>query len=157
MTLTTPAISRPKPAPRYDALAEFNRPVSAPLDARKAGRTFMGLTLLASGLAACVWLIYLIHAAIFRPDKLGILLKLLPTTPEGFVMTVPAGKVELPANVMTAVAYVLLILLLAIVAKIATALIREGSWLVRYDRLADAAPESPAHDHARDNPAPPAL
>jgi len=149
--MATTSVTRPATPPRYDPLAEFNRPALAPVDLRKAGRTFMGFVLMCAGIGLCGWVVYLIHAAIFRPEKLAMLTRLLPSKPEDLTITVPSGKIEYPGGWTTIVAYFLLILLIGIVGRIATALVREGSWLVRYDRLADAAPESPAHDA----PAPP--
>jgi hypothetical protein len=149
-TTTMPGVSPTRP--RYDPLMEFNPPESKPADLRQVGRTFGGATLVAVGVGVCIWLIYLIHAAAFRPEKLGFLVRLVPTEAKDLVLTIPAGRIELPPAAMPVLAYVLLIPLAGIGARVAVALVKEGAWLLRHDRPvivehADStAPGSTPHD-----------
>jgi hypothetical protein len=156
MTTTTSHIpfSKPMPRPRSDALAEFDRPESKPVDIRQLGRTLGGAVLAAVGGGLCIWLIYLIHAAVFRPEKLGFLLYLVPSEAKDLVLTLPAGTIELPPAGMAVLAYLLLIALAGIGSSVAVALVKEGALLLRHDRPviaevteADPAPAStPHHD-----------
>ena len=146
MTATTATIPRPKPAPRpqYDPLAEF-QPVERPMiDLRHTMRNLGGVTLAATGIGVSVWVVYLLHAAVFRPEKLGLLHRLVSPLPADLVLTIPAGRIELPPAVLPVIAYVLLVALVAIGAKVAGALVKEGAWLLRHDP-APGVPLAPEH------------
>lgn len=145
MTTANASLSRPDP------LAEFNAPAAPPLDLRGAGRAFGAFTLLAAGLVATGWLLYLIHSALFHPDKLGFLARLVPPDAAERVLTLPAGKVELPAAGMSALAYVLLIVVIGIASRVAVALVKEGAWLLRQE-----VPNVPAPRDPPASPKPPA-
>ena len=136
MAATSPALPRPDP------LAEFNAPPPKPVDLRHAGRTFGAVALVATGLAVSGWLVYLVHSAVFRPDRLGSLTRLVPPDAAERVLTVPAGRIELPAAGLSVLAYVLLIILAAITTKVAVALIKEGTGLLRH--VAGATNDPPA-------------
>ena len=125
MPPATPSISRPDP------LAEFNRPAPRPVDLRHAGRTFGAVALIAAGLLVSGWLIYLVHSAAFRPDRLGFLARLVPPDAADRVLTIPAGKIELPAAGLSLLAYVLILVLAGISTKVAVALVKEGTALLR--------------------------
>ena len=135
--------------PRHDPLADFNAPAPTPLDLRHAGRTFGAVTLVAAGLAVSGWLVYLVHSAAFRPEKLGALSRLVPPEAADRVLIIPAGRIELPPAGLSLLAYVLVIVLAGISTKVAVALVREGTALLRH-----AAPrEVPAVADAATPPA----
>jgi hypothetical protein len=104
----------------------------------------MGFVLLAAGLFVCLWLLHLIHAAVFRTEKLDLLVRLVPVQKEELVLTIPTGKVELPPGILRLLAYVALIPLVAIGAKIGISLVKEGCWLLRHERVTvvDEAPSN---------------
>jgi hypothetical protein len=128
--------------PRIDALAEFDRPAAAPIDLRQATRTLLAWLLVGAGVGVSVWLVYVLHAVLFRPDSVGLIRRLVPA-PEELVLTIPAGKIELPPGVMPAVVYVLLIVTFGIATRVAAGLIKEGTWLARQDPTPDRKPPAP--------------
>ena len=147
MTTTTSDLARSlatNPSPRYDPLAQFaETSPHTPIDVRSAVRTFWAFALVAAGVGVTVWLIVLIHAAIFHPRTVGLLDRLTPTSIEALTITFPAGKVELPPAVMPVIAYVFLILLASIGARIAAMMMKQGVSLLRGE-----IPEKPQPDLA---------
>ena len=137
------------PRRRSNALAEFERPPAPPVDARRAARTFMGFLLLGIGLGVALWLVYMIHAAVTRPDGVGILRRFDHATAELRTMSLPSGQVTLPPAALTAAGYLFLVLLLAIGAKISLTLVKEGSWMLRWDSRSDPGPAGNADDNAQ--------
>lgn len=129
---------------RHDPLAEFDRAERPPVDVRQAVRTVMGFVLLAAGLFVCLWFLHLIHAAVFHTEKLDLLARLVPVRREELVLTLPAGKVELPPGLLRLLAYLALLPLVAIGAKIGISLVKEGCWLLRHERVTvvDEAPSN---------------
>ncbi|HEV2294346.1 MAG TPA: hypothetical protein VGR35_10850 [Tepidisphaeraceae bacterium] len=153
MTTTTTGIMRPQssgsPA-RNDALAQFREPVPrSPADFRSVLRMFWAFCLLATGVGVAVWLIVLIHAAVFEPRSVGLLDRLAPTTLEDLTMTVPAGTVTLPPAGMMVIGYFLLFLLAWIAAKVVAMMIKEGAGLLRFESasLNIGEPTAPAVPH----------
>ena len=156
MTTTTSGIMRPQssgsPA-RNDALAQFREPVPrSPVDFRSVLRMCWALCLLATGVGVAVWLIVLIHAAVFEPRSVGMLDRLAPSTPEDLTMTVPAGTVTLPPAGMTVIGYFLLFLLAWIAAKFVAMMIKEGAALLRFEGVSvnvdkATAPAAPPASH----------
>jgi len=149
MTTTTSDLARSRatttPPPRYDPLAQFAlTPPHTPIDVRRAVRTFWAFALVAAGIGITVWLIVLIHAAVFHPRTVGLLDRLTPTSIEALTITFPAGKVELPPAVMPVIAYIFLILLASIGARIAAMMMKQGVSLLREE----PAPEKPEADLA---------
>ena len=149
MTTTTSDLARSlvatTPPPRYDPLAQFaEAPPHTPVDVRRAVRTFWAFALVAAGVGITVWLIVLIHAAVFHPRTVGLLERLTPTSIEALTITFPAGKVELPPAVMPVIAYVFLILLTSVSARIAAMMMKQGVSLLREEPL----PEKPQPDLA---------
>ena len=138
MPTTFDEVPRTRVAPRmrHGPLAEYDRAERPPVDVRRAARTGMGFVLLAAGLFVCLWFVHLIHAAVFRTDKLDLLVRLIPVQKEELVLTLPAGKVGLPPGILRLLAYVALIPLAAIGAKVGIALAKEGCWLLRHERIA---------------------
>ena len=136
MTTTTSDLARSlastTPPPRYDPLAQFAKtPAHTPIDMRSAVRTFWAFALVAAGVGVTVWLIVLIHAAVFHPRTVGLLDRLTPPRAEDLTLTLPAGKVELPPGILIVIAYFFLILLASIAARIGALLIRQGVSLLR--------------------------
>ena len=132
------------PPPRYDPLAQFaEAPPHTPIDVRSAVRTFWAFALVAAGVGVTAWLIVLIHAAVFHPRSVGLLDRLTPTSIEALTITFPAGKVELPPAGMPVIAYVFLILLASIGARIAAMMMKQGVSLLRGE-----IPEKPEPDLA---------
>ena len=80
--------------------------------------------------------------------------RLVPERREDLVLTLPAGKVELPPGGMTVLAYFILALLAAIGAKVGTGLVREGGWVLRHDRTLDGPDDSPQKELAAPEAAP---
>ena len=130
----------------YDPLAEFEAREDRAFETRQTWRLVGGVLLAGAGLGLCLWLAWTVHAALFRPDKLAILQRLVPSQPADLVLTIPQGKIELPPAVMPVIAYVLLIALAGIGARIAAALLKEGVGLLRYEPPTDVVvePASPA-------------
>ena len=146
MTTTTSDLARSlattTPPPRYDPLAQFAEAAPhTPIDVRSAVRTFWAFALVAAGVGVTVWLIVLIHAAVFRPQTVGLLDRLTPTSIEALTVTFPAGKVELPPAVMPVIAYIFLILLTSVSARIAAMMMKQGVSLLR-EEPAPGKPES---------------
>ena len=133
MTTATPTLPRPDP------LAEFNAPPVRPVDWRGAGRAVAASALLGGGLVVVAWIVYLLHSALFHPESLGFLARLVPPDAAERALTIPAGRIELPAAGLSALAYVLLIVLVGIGTRAAVALVKEGTWLLR-----QAAPQESA-------------
>ena len=79
--------------------------------------------------ALCMTL--LVVTTLQSDTRLPLGMPLLPIRAEDLVMIVPSGKIVLPAAAITVVHYLVLILLLAIVGKIAVSLIGHGSSLLR--------------------------
>ena len=148
MTTTTSDLARslvPTPSSRYDPLAQLSEsPASVPIDVRGAVRTFWAFGLVAAGVGVAVWLIVLVHAAVFHPDTVGLLDRLTPPKVEDLTLTLPAGKVELPSAAMIVIAYVFLILLTSIAARIAAMMVKQGVSLLRQE----PAPDKPEPDLA---------
>lgn len=145
-TTTRASKSYAAPRRRIEPTEESDRPVWRPADVRRAVRLVGGALLLTAGVAVCLWLVYVLHAAVFHPEKMGMLGRLVPERREELVLTLPAGKVELPAGGMTVLAYFILALLAAIGAKVGTGLVREGGWVLRHDRALDGPDESSRKD-----------
>ena len=119
-------------APRYDALKQFtDGPPRDAVNLPGAVRTFSAFGLVAAGVGMAVWLVLLIHAAVFHPQTVGLLDRLTPSKPEGLTLTLPGGKVELPPALFSVSAYVLLILLTTIAARLGALMIRQGVSLLR--------------------------
>jgi hypothetical protein len=129
----------------YDALAQFGMSPSRTSDeARRTARTFGACVLLATGVAGAVWLIVLVHAAIFRPQTIGLLNRLTPANVEDITLTLPSGKVQLPPAGMTLIGYFVLVLLASIAGKIVAAMIKHGvSLLSRESARASEPPGEP--------------
>ncbi len=148
MTTTTSDLARslvPTPSSRYDPLAQFSEaPARVPIDVRSAVRTFWAFGLIATGVGVTGWLIVLVHAAVFHPDTVGLLDRLTPSKLEELTLTLPAGKVELPSAAMIVIAYVFLILLTSIAARIAAMMVKRGVSLLRRE----PAPDKPERDVA---------
>jgi len=146
MTTTTSDLARSlntTSSPRYDPLAQFTEtPPHTPIDVRSAVRTFWAFALVAAGVGVTVWLIVLIHAAVFHPRTVGLLDRLTPPRAEDLTLTLPAGKVELPPGILIVIAYFFLILLTSIAARIGALMIRQGVSLLREP----VAPEKPEPD-----------
>jgi hypothetical protein len=137
--MTTPP-SRPKPtAPSLlrDQLSQFDRPAAPPTDIIAATRGIFAWILMLFGLGVAGWTVYVVHRAIFHPTTLGLPLKILKA--EDLTIVVPNGKIEIPPAAGTAIGYLLLVFLLAIVARIATGLITQGAGLIREQKPKDAA------------------
>ena len=117
--------------PRYDPLAEFNRAAGPPIDAGRATRGIFGAALVTIGVGICIWAIVLIHRTLNGPSDLALLRKVMPLKPEDLAMTVPGGTIQFPPATLTIIAYFLAFLFLAIAGKIAVAILREGSQLLR--------------------------
>lgn len=145
-TTTLPDSPRTRAAPRmrHDPLADFDRPERPPVDVRQAARIVMGVALLSAGMFVCLWVVYVVHAAVFRTEKIDLLRRLVPAQKDELVMTVPSGKVEVPPGLMRLGAYVLLIPLAFVVAKTGLAMTKEGCWLLRHERVT-VAEEAPAN------------
>ena len=136
-TTTFEEFPRTKTAPRmrHDPLADFDRPDRPPVDVRQAARTVMGVVLLSAGLFVCLWLVYLVHATVFRTDRIDLLRRLVPGQMDELVLTVPAGKIELPPGVMRLAAYVLLVPLVFLGAKVGLTIMKEGCGLLRHEQV----------------------
>ena len=133
------------PSSRYDPLSQFSEaPPRTPIDARSAVRTFWAFGLVAAGVGLTVWLTVLIHAAVFHLHTVRLLDRLAPSKVEDLTLTLPAGKVELPSAAMTVIAYVFLVLLTSIVARIAATMVKQGVSLLRRE----PAPDKPEPDLA---------
>lgn len=125
----------------YDPLAEFEHAEDRSFETRQTWRLVGGVLLAGAGLGLCLWLAYTVHAALFRPEKLAFLQRIVPAQSADLVLTILQGKVELPPAVMPVVAYVLLIVLAGIGARLAAALLKEGAGLLRYEPPAEAFDE----------------
>src|SRR5215211_958716 len=110
---------------RYDALAQFKAPAATDtaIDVRALSRTFWASVLLVGGIGVTIWLVVLIHAAVFRPHTVGLLERLAPAKAADLTLTLPSGKVELPPAGMTVLGYLSLILLGSIAAKLAAVMV----------------------------------
>ncbi len=88
-----PTSTVPPPAPRrYDPMAQFEpdrRPAS---DLREAGQTYVAFALVGAGAGVGFWLVYLVHAALFSPDKLGFLTRLTSVKSADLTATTPWGS-----------------------------------------------------------------
>jgi hypothetical protein len=115
-----------------DQLSQFDQPKGPPTDVIASTRTIFAWLLTLCGLGVGGWVVYIIHRAIFNPTSLGLPLKILKA--EDLVITMPSGKIEIPPAAATVVGYLLLVFLLAIAAKIATALISQGAGLLRENK-----------------------
>ena len=151
MTASAAGISRHESTTRsrYNALAEFQRNDALPMDMRQIFRTLGGVAMSAGGLGMSIWVIYLLHTAVFRPEKLGLLDRLVSPLPADLVMTIPTGRIELPPAILPVIAYLLLVALVAIGGRVAAALVKEGAWLLRHD-----PPSDPSSDPSDKFPAP---
>lgn len=146
---TTTGIARPHgsgaSAQRLDPLAQFREPAPRrPVDLRGAFRPFWAFCLLAAGIGIGIWLIVLIHAAVFDPRSVGLLDRLAPAKPEDLTMTVPAGTMTLPPAGMTVIGYFVLFLLAWIASKVVAIMIKEGAWLLRFESASVKVEEPPA-------------
>jgi hypothetical protein len=111
----------------YDALAQFGTsPSRTSDDARRTARTFGACVLLATGVAGALWVIVLVHAAVFRPQTVGLLNRITPANVEDLTLTLPSGKVQLPPAGMTLLGYFVLVLLASIAGKIVAAMVKHG-------------------------------
>ena len=126
MTRMTGDLARSMVSAPYDALAQFGMSPSRTSDeARRTARTFGACVLLATGVTGAVWLIVLVHAAIFRPQTVGLLNRVTANV-EDLTLTLPSGKVQLPPAGMTLVGYFVLVLLASIAGKIVSAMVKHG-------------------------------
>jgi hypothetical protein len=136
MITSTSGTSRPKTSGGgsllREQLAEFNGPAKGPVDMR-GGRTALGWLITVCGIAVSGWLLFVIHGAIFRPEKLGMPLRNLKA--EDLAMAIPSGKVQIPAVAVTLVGYLLVVLLLGIGGKIAVAMLKLGAALLGNDAV----------------------
>jgi hypothetical protein len=123
----------------FDPLAEFNRP-SHSADFGIGARTLFAAALLLVGIGLCIWLVLLIHRAITSPDELGLMRRFAAVAPEQLATTLPSGPLHIPPAAMTTVGYMVLVFLLAIGAKVAVALVREGALLLRHTVPKDRDP-----------------
>ena len=151
--MPAPALHPEPTTPRRpNRLAEFDPPPpTPPVNVRLAARTLFSIVLLGTGMAVALWLVYLIHAAVTRADGLGIFLRFgAAAAAEDLTMTLPSGgKLTLPRVVVPAAGYLFMVLLLAIGAKIAITLIKEGSWMLRWDIPSDSKSDRNTGDGAR--------
>ena len=104
--------------------------------------------LLAAGVGIAVWIVVLIHAAVFRPQTVGLFDR-LPGKPEDLVLTLPSGKVELPRAGMTVLGYLFVVLLASVATRLTSTMVTHGVSLLRTERKvepadADSAPPPPA-------------
>lgn len=136
------------PRSSYDPLAEFHHPQRSPHDIVQTWRATGRVVLTGAGVGVGLWIVYLIHAALFRADKLAFLHRLVPTQASDLVLSIPQGKIELPQAVTPFVAYILLIVLTGVAARVAAAMVKEGASLLRYEPPVDDPAPAPA-------PAPP--
>ena len=120
------SLATPSPPPRYDPMAQFADAPQAPVNVREGVRTFWAFGLVAAGVGVIVWLVWLMHVAVFRPHAVGLLDRITPTDPSARVLTLPAGRVELPPALFNVIAYVFLLLLTTIAARIGALTMREG-------------------------------
>ena len=152
MTTALAELSRSTPkasSTRNDLLAQFSEPAPrAPIDVRGASRTFWACGLLAAGVAVGAWLILFIHAVVFEPGKVRLLDRLVPSKVEDLTLTLPAGKVELPPALMPVIAYVFLVLLASLAAKVVGMTIKHGVSLLR----SESTPAGPEPEPDRDLP-----
>ena len=65
------------------------------------------------------------------------------------MLTIPPGRIELPAAGLSALAYVLLIVLVGILTRVAVALVKEGTSLVRQAAPCDGAATGKGNGVAR--------
>jgi len=112
-----------------ESLAQFTSASGPTLDPRATSRTLLAWLMVCVGIGVSIWLVYRIQGILLHPDRLAI--PLLPIRAEDLLMTIPSGKIQLPPAAITVVHYLVLILLLAIVGKIAIALIGHGASLLR--------------------------
>jgi hypothetical protein len=125
------------PPPRNTLLDEFNAPPGRPPgDLRVVGRTYSAFALLGAGLGVGAWLLYLIHSALFRPEKLGFLARLSELKTDELSATTPWGAIGVPPVVVTLLAYLLLVFFASIAGKLAVALLKQGVSLLRAERPA---------------------
>ena len=135
------SLATTSPPPRHDPLAQFGAaPPRPPVDLRRAVHTFWAFGLIAAGVGAGVWLAVLIQAAVFHPQTVGLLDRFAPPSREDLTLTLPAGKVELPPAGMSVIAYLFLIVLTTIGARLTAVMIKQGVSLLRAP--ADAADAS---------------
>jgi hypothetical protein len=112
------------------ALEQFNSSTGGQaVDMRGVGRTLLAWVMVGVGIGIGIWLVWRIQTVLLHPDRLGM--PLLPIRAEDLVMTIPSGKIVLPVAAITVVHYLVMIMLLAMVGKIAITLITQGSALVR--------------------------
>jgi hypothetical protein len=133
MSMTSPTSeARPKSVrPRYDPLAEFNRPATPALDPGRAAGGVFASALLVGGVGICLWVVVMIHRALNGPSELALLRRLTPVNPEDVAIKVPSGTIQLPPATLTVIGYFFAFVLLAVAGRIAVALVREGSRLLR--------------------------
>jgi len=117
------------PSISNETLAQFNDASGRTFDAGAASRTLLAWLMVGVGIGVSIWLVYRIQGILLHPDRLAM--PLLPIRAEALVMTIPSGKIQLPAAAIMVLHYLVLILLLAIVGKIAVALIGHGASLLR--------------------------
>ena len=117
------------PVSMNESLAQFNQQSPSTIDTRAASRTLLAWLMVCVGIGVSIWLVYRIQGILLHPDRLAM--PLLPIRAEDLVMTIPSGKIQLPPAAITVVHYLVLILLLGIVGRIAIALIGHGASLLR--------------------------
>lgn len=118
-----------------DPLAEFQPRQSSPrLDPRTVLRLAAAVALLAAGISLCIWMAATINATIRGADAPTIVRHIAPLDPDALSITLPSGgKVRLPSATMSVVAYIAILILMAISARVALSLIRGGIEMLRPD------------------------
>ena len=91
-----PPASPAKPRPRYDPLADFNAPPAAPFDASGLVRGMFGVGLLLLGGGVAVWVVVMIHRALF-----GSIERFVAVLVEHFAGAFPLWLAPVQARVLT--------------------------------------------------------
>src|SRR5947208_2250745 len=146
--MTTTSTSAPRtssssqPSMLRDQLAQFNGANIPTSGSMISGRSVLGWFLTLCGIAISAWIAFTIHAAIFHPEHLGLPLRILQV--EDLTMTIPSGKIQLPAEAVILVGYLLTVMLLAIAGKIAISQIKLGASLLSGEKIGSAGDSSKA-------------
>lgn len=132
-TSTTIGAARPKtsstPSLLRDQLSQFDGPQKPAGDFIAASRAVIAWLCSLCGMGIGVWVVYVIHTALYRPEKLGLPLRILKA--EDLTIVVPNGKIEIPPAAAQVVGYLLAVFLLAIATRIAVGMIGSGTGLLR--------------------------
>ncbi len=114
----------------FDPLADFNRPVRR-TDPADALRLFFASVLLAAGIALSIWLVVIVYHIVTSPNEVHLVQRIMPTRTEDLTIIVPAGKIELPRHAFVLSGFLMVLLLLLPVTKIALTLIRLGAAMLQ--------------------------